>query len=127
MSFTHEQIQAIEQIVDSRIAALHRVKKPTTDKAYHTVPEIRDLIRLNRAELYDWFGADDFDISALRHFLGKKTFLRPGDLEPPGDGNSVSRWDSQVLSAINCHNWPDCPVIPAGRKRFYRMKPVALA
>lgn len=122
MTFTPEQIAAIEQIVDSRIATLGVRKKLSPQKRYHTVPEIRELIHGNLASLIEWFGDDEFDIAVLRHFLSRMTVMREGDLEIPNpDHQNMTRWDAQVLNAIN--SWPDCPIVPSSKRRHYRLNP----
>lgn len=122
MTFTPEQIEAIEQIVDRRIEALGRKKPPLSPKRYHTVPEIRGLINYHFESLVEWFGDDEFDIAVLRHFLSRKTQLREGDLEIPNPHNqNVTRWDAQVLAAINLATWPESPIVPSLKRRLYRL------
>lgn len=124
MTFTPEQIAAIEQIVDSRIAAMRVRKTPSPLKRWHTTPEIRQLITDNLNSLIEWFGDDEFDIAVLRHFLSRKTTMRDGDLEIPNpDHQNMTRWDAQVLNAINPACWPECPIIQSPKRRHYRLNP----
>lgn len=124
MTFTPEQIAAIEQIVDAKLAAM-RVRSPSSSlKRWHTTPEIRQLITDNLPQLIAWVGDDEFDIAVLRHFLSRKTTMRDGDLEIPNpDHQNITRWDAQVLSAINPAVWPECPIIPSDKRRHYRLNP----
>lgn len=124
MTFTPDQIAAIEQIVDSRIAALRVRKTSSPIKRYHTTPEIRQLITEHIDSLTEWFGDDEFDIAVLRHFLSRKTSMREGDLEIPNpDHQNMTRWDAQVLAAINPALWPECPIVPSAKRRLYRLNP----
>lgn len=128
MSFTPEQIAAIENIVDRRIM-MHRDKQQVhTLMPYHTVPEIRRLIANNEAKLREEFGHSEFDIAVLRHKLAKLTVLREGDLELVGGGGDRAphqqRWESQVLNALKkTREWPECPIEPGVRRRSYRFIP----
>lgn len=123
MGFTPEQIALIEQIVDSRLAALNARRNTSTLKRWHTIPEIRQLITDNHKSMIEWFGDDEFDIAVLRHFLSRKTTMRDGDLEIPNpDHQNMTRWDAQVLAAINPAYWPECPIVPSSKRRHYRLR-----
>ena len=123
MTFTPEQIAIIEQIVDAKLAASRRSTRPTAvQKRWHTIPEIRQLILQQLPSLIEWFGNDEFDIAVLRHFLARKTTMRDGDLEiPNADHQNMTRWDAQVLAAVNPSMWPQCPIVPTSKRRHYRL------
>ena len=124
MNITPEVIAVIEQIDDARLSALGLQKAAPALRRYHTIPEIRLLITENMPSLIGWFGDDDFDIAVLRHFLSRKTTLRDGDLEIPNpDHQNMTRWDAQVLNAINPTNWPECPIVQSSKRRHYRLNP----
>jgi hypothetical protein len=123
VTLTTEQIAIIEQIVDAKLAArLQSTRSTAAPKRWHTTPEIRQLILQELPSLIEWFGNDEFDIAVLRHFLARKTTMRDGDLEiPNSDHQNVTRWDSQVLTAINTSMWPECPIVPTNKRRHYRI------
>ena len=124
MTFTPEQIATIERIVDARLAAMRVLKTSSPLKRWHTIPEIRQLITDNLSQLIAWVGEDEFDIAVLRHFLSRKTTMRDGDLEIPNpDHQNITRWDAQVLNAINLASWPECPIAPSDKRRHYRLNP----
>ena len=122
MTFTPEQIAAIEAVIDARlvtlgISLLPPVSRPV--KNYHTVDEIRALIRLHLDEIVGWFRYEEFDIATFRYFLARKTTMRPGDLEITNPRHqSTTRWDAQVLAAISqVHS----PIVSTGKRRQYRI------
>lgn len=130
MSFTPEQIAAIEDIVDRRIMMQKDKQQAHILMSYHTVPEIRKLIAINEAKLREEFGHSEFDIAVLRHKLAKLTVLREGDLELVGGAGDRAphqqRWESQVLNALKkSREWPECPIEPGARRRSYRFIPLS--
>lgn len=128
MTFTPEQIKAIEKIVDCRILMHNPKHQAQATKPYHTVQDIRELIINNEAQLRIQFGDREFDIVLFRYELAKLTTLCEGDLELLTKSNSRStqdRWARQVLNAIAIRDWPDCPIKPGSKRRSYRFIPQA--
>jgi hypothetical protein len=127
--FTQEQIFFLEKLIDQRIqTALGKKQEPiqhplpiAAPKQYHTLIEIRTLITDYLQEIVEYFGQGEFDIAILRHFLARKTAMKRGDLEMVSDRQKgVTRWDSQVLAAIN-QDWPTTPIITTKKRRIYRL------
>lgn len=101
---TQEDIEFIQLLIDERIAASNNSKpKARKLKDYHTVYDIRDLIRQHLAEFRQWVGQETFQIALLRHFLANHTTMRPLDQEQMttgSHGGAISKFDQQVANAI---------------------------
>ena len=123
---TPEDIEFIELLIDERIAAnktKELIEKPraNTSKQYHTVSDIRSLIRKTLPEFKQWVGDQPFPIDLLRFFLSQRTNLLPDDLENTEDSKALPRFHRQVVHSIRNDHWPDCPFEPAGPRSYYQL------
>ena len=125
-AFTDRQLTFLAGFIDERIAlhaASTAAKRPAGKaKEYHTVHDIRDLIRQNLSEFRRWIAGETFHISLLRHFLATKTVMRSLDtalMTSGGHQGSISRFDQQVGNAIQ--NWPDSPFTRTGTAGHYKI------
>lgn len=92
---------------------------PQPAPSYHSVIEIRDLVRGLLPELMAHFGRSGFHVRSLRKFLEQKVALRPGDHASLGKGQT--RWSSQVWNAVVF--WPESPIVKTEIRGWYQIAP----
>jgi hypothetical protein len=127
MTFTPEQIEFIEQIIDRRMIARlsARHSRSIQRKEYHTTREIRHLVLKHLPELRDQVKDREFPVSFLRFFLASKVIMRSKDTEPHAETgkSTTTRFDHQVGHAVQPATWKDSPFERA-RNGYYRIRPV---
>jgi hypothetical protein len=118
MDFTPSQIAIIEKIVDSKLAEIQ--SQNISIKSFHSIPEIRNIIKKNLENLMTDLRDDEFDIQVFRFVLKRYMALRPDDFEVVADRQM--RWERQVSAAIRPESWGSgCPFAhasKAGRFKF---------
>jgi hypothetical protein len=126
--FTNEQVSMIVSIIDRRLETIGIKTLPhhaPVEKNYHSLAEIRSVIRKNFPEIRDRLGGEEVPIAVLRHEVGRHVTFRPGDRETIGSGRDrVPRWEQQFGSAIHPESWAGCPFVPVARRGYYRIKQV---
>jgi hypothetical protein len=125
-SFTPEDIQFFEQLVDRRLEALLGAPAQTTPtpppgRNYHSIPEIRNIIQENIAEFREWAQSEVFHMEVLYNFILKKVTLRACDSELLSHGGKEASLDIRFKKQFGntLVTWKYGPVRAAGRRGYY--------